>query len=125
MSKKAEERALETYPMKDYNKEPNYIHSCDSKMLDEVYRDVFKLGYKQAEKDMEWEIDHREEAYMQGFKDGTDNAEVLTWKDVQRIVEIADGLLAKESHTEILLAEFQSEESYYQEILKRFNEERK
>ena len=37
--------------MKDYNKEPNYIHSCDSKMLDEVYRQVFMLGYKQAEKD--------------------------------------------------------------------------
>ena len=52
MSKRAEERALEFYPMKDYNKEPNYVHSCDSKMLDEVYRDVFKLGYKQAEKDI-------------------------------------------------------------------------
>ena len=37
--------------MKDYNKEPNYIHSCDSKMLDEVYRDVFRIGYSQAEKD--------------------------------------------------------------------------
>ena len=55
MSKKAEERALEFYPMKDYNKEPNYIHSCDSKMLDEVYREVFMLGYGQAEKDIkEW-----------------------------------------------------------------------
>lgn len=49
---RAEERALEFYPMKDYNKEPNYIHSCDSKMLDEVYREVFMLGYKQAEKDL-------------------------------------------------------------------------
>lgn len=38
--------------MKDYNKEPNYIHSCDSKMLDEVYREVFMLGYEQAEKDI-------------------------------------------------------------------------
>lgn len=49
---KAEERALEFYPMKDYNKEPNYIHSCDSKMLDEVYREVFMIGYEQAEKDL-------------------------------------------------------------------------
>ena len=49
---KAEERALEFYPMKDYNKEPNYIHSCDSKMLDEVYREVFMLGYELAEKDI-------------------------------------------------------------------------
>ena len=54
MSKRAEERALEFYPMKDYNKEPNYIHSCDSKMLDEVYREVFTLGYEQAEKDLGW-----------------------------------------------------------------------
>lgn len=51
---RAEERALEFYPMKDYNKEPNYIHSCDSKMLDEVYREVFMLGYEQAEKDLGW-----------------------------------------------------------------------
>ena len=51
---RAEERALEFYPMKDYNKEPNYIHSCDSKMLDEVYREVFMLGYELAEKDLGW-----------------------------------------------------------------------
>lgn len=51
---RAEERALEFYPMKDYNKEPNYIHSCDSKMLDEVYREVFMLGYEQAEKELGW-----------------------------------------------------------------------
>ena len=48
---KAEERALEAYPLKDYTKEPNYLHTCDSKMLDEVYRDVFKCGYYQAERD--------------------------------------------------------------------------
>ena len=51
---KAEERALEFYPKKDYNKEPNYIHTCDSEMLDEVYREVFQLGYKQSEKDLGW-----------------------------------------------------------------------
>lgn len=51
---RAEERALEFYPMKDYNKEPIYIHSCDSKMLNEVYREVFMLGYEQAEKDLGW-----------------------------------------------------------------------
>lgn len=42
--------------MKDYNKEPNYIHSCDSKMLDEVYREIFILGYEQAEKDLGWQF---------------------------------------------------------------------
>lgn len=49
---KAEEAALKVYPVKDYNKEPNYIHTCDTKMLDEVYREVFKLGYMQAEQDL-------------------------------------------------------------------------
>ena len=53
---RAEERAKEYYPMKDYNKEPNYIHSCDSKMLDEVYREVFMLGYNQAVKDINKEL---------------------------------------------------------------------
>ena len=57
---KAEERALEAYPIKDYNKEPNYIHTCDSKMLDEVYRDVFRIGYEQSEKDNELTIDDLE-----------------------------------------------------------------
>lgn len=56
LSARAEERALEFYPMKDYNKEPNYIHSCDSKTLDEVYRQVFMLGYEQAEKDINREM---------------------------------------------------------------------
>lgn len=52
MSKRAEEAALKAYPVKDYNKEPNYIHYCDSKMLDEFYRDVFRIGYEQAEKNI-------------------------------------------------------------------------
>lgn len=60
---RAEERALEFYPMKDYNKEPNYIHSCDSKMLDEVYRQVFMLGYEQAEKDLALSIDDIEKIH--------------------------------------------------------------
>lgn len=52
MSKRAEDAALKAYPKKDYSKEPNYLHTCDSEMLDRVYRDVFMLGYKQAEKNI-------------------------------------------------------------------------
>ena len=54
MSKRAEEAAMKVYPVKDYNKEPSYVHTCDTKMLDKVYREVFKLGYMQAEKDLGW-----------------------------------------------------------------------
>ena len=57
----------------------------------------------------------------QSFQNGR-KYEQLTWQDIQRIVKIADGLLAKESKTEQLEAEFQTEESYYKEILKRFKE---
>ncbi len=46
----------------------------------------------------------------------------LTWQDIKRIVTIADDLLPGHD-TEQLLSEFQTEESYYQEVLKRFKEE--
>lgn len=63
--------------MKDYNKEPNYIHSCDSKMLDEVYRQVFMLGYEQAEKSikdalLEWAKDEHDSGPI---KDSADNGD--------------------------------------------------
>ena len=51
---RAEEAALKAYPEIDYNKKPNYIHTCDSRMLDEVYREVYRNGYSRAEKDLGW-----------------------------------------------------------------------
>ena len=48
----------------------------------------------------------------------------LSWQDTQRIVRISDDLLAKEQSTDTLLSEFQSEQSYYEEVLKRFNTQR-
>lgn len=92
---KAEERALEFYPMKDYNKEPNYIHSCDSKMLDEVYRQVFMLGYKQAEK------------YL-----------ALTWEDMRKIIRIDEEMMDDpEAHPE-----WMEEQPFYEEMLIRFKQ---
>ena len=45
----------------------------------------------------------------------------LTWEDVKRIVEIADSLLP---YASVKLAdlehEFQTEQMYYEEVLKRF-----
>jgi len=50
------------------------------------------------------------------------NRDALTWKDIQRIVQIADDLNPGYGHDiEHLLSEFQSEQSYYEEVLKRFN----
>ena len=82
-------------------------------------RAYFQQGYEQAEKDLEWEVNHREEAYQQGYLAGL--KERLTWEDVKRIVEIADSLLP---YASVKLAdlehEFQTEQMYYEEVLKRF-----
>ena len=90
---KAESRALEFYPMKDYNKEPNYIHSCDSKMLDEVYRQVFMLGYEQAEKDL-----------------------ALTWEDMAMITTFGSEVIGEH------LFDNWTEQQIYEEVLTRFKQ---
>lgn len=48
----------------------------------------------------------------------------LTWQDVQRIVQISYDLdpLYNDEHR---LAEFHTEEAFYKEVLKRFEEGRK
>ena len=48
----------------------------------------------------------------------------LTWEDVKRIVEIADHLCPYTSKEMAeFMTEFQDEESYYREVLRRFSEE--
>jgi len=61
---RAEQAALKCYPLKDYTKEPNYIHTCDTKMLDEVYRDVYQQGYEQAEKNLALKFKELREVQM-------------------------------------------------------------
>lgn len=69
-------------------------------------RKVFKQGYETAEKDL-----------------------ALTWQDIKRIVKIADDLIPCTPFVsvseQIFADEFQTEEAYYKEILKRFKEEKK
>ena len=96
---RAEEAALKAFPMKDYNKEPNYIHSCDSKMLDEVYREVFMLGYKQAEKDF-----------------------ALTINDLELLHTF---LYAIKNNKQGCFTFTRLSDEQYEEILKRFNEAKK
>ena len=86
--------------MKDYNKEPNYIHSCDSKMLDEVYRQVFMLGYEQAEKDL-----------------------ALTWKDAQLLYIITEKYM-REIDNRIEKAPSSSQE-VFEEIIRRYKDGKK
>ena len=54
------------------------------------------------------------------------NKNELTWEDVKRIVEIADRLMP---YAAVKLGglehDFQTEESYYREVLRLYNEEAK
>ncbi len=92
MSRRSEEAALKMYPVMDYNKEPNYIHICGTKMLDEVYREVFKFGYEQAEKDL-----------------------ALTWEDIKMIHDIFIDLADDEDFAPL-------SNEFYEEVLRRFRE---
>lgn len=44
----------------------------------------------------------------------------LTWQDVKRIVNIADAMVNEEDSYD----KWESEEAYYKEVLKRYNEEK-
>lgn len=95
MSKRAEEAALKAYPIKDYRKEPNYVHTCDTKMLVKVYRKVFKLGYMQAEKDL-----------------------ALTVEDIERIHVF---LYAVKNNKQGCFTFTRLKDEQYQEVLDKFN----
>ena len=95
---KAEERALEVYPPKLVT----YGDLFGEETLDDnsLKRIVFIEGYQQAEKDLK-----------------------LTWKDIADILDITDVIANDDSMEERLKT--MSEEEYCQEVLKRFNKERK
>ena len=73
-----------------------------------------------------WDISPNNYREYKGFVKGYEQAEkdlALTWEDVKRIVEIADSLMpyvcVKQGDLE---HNFQTEENYYREVLKRFNQ---
>ena len=134
--------------MKDYNKEPNYIHSCDSKMLDEVYRQVFMLGYEQAEKDINREMldrmteirEKQTKAALEdldytikinpalGFDEGSavvyhgkEVVSELTWEDIKLIEQI---IATSDWYDFEINGKLWSKE-FYEEVLKRFKEAKK
>ena len=125
---KAEERALEFYPMKDYNKEPNYIHFCDSKMLDEVYREVFMLGYELAEKDlaMSYPLPEDTVLFQKGVEEGRRLEKddlALTWQDMALLRTLFDATDANQSMGALTVQPMTRE--YYEYLLREFNEQRK
>jgi len=49
----------------------------------------------------------------------------VTWNDVKEIVSIAEDILPDPRYKQDLAASFQTEESYYREVLRRFKEGQK
>lgn len=70
-----------------------------------------------AEEVQRWNINP---AYVAGYEQAEKDL-ALTWEDIKRIVNIADDLLPGHD-IEHLLSEFQTEEAYYKEVLKKFRE---
>lgn len=97
MSKKAEEKALEAYPVEEMWVGNQYGGPED---VNASFRRGYREGYEQAEKDL-----------------------ALTWEDVKRIVEIADKIL----HDPQIVIDIRDkgEEFYYSEVLCRYNESKK
>lgn len=97
MSKKAEEAARKKYPIywAKAVMPGGYTIDLDA---NETTRNVFKLGYETAEKDL-----------------------VLTWEDMKAITDIADKMMEEivPHHSPEWL---ETEEKYYTEVLKRFKE---
>lgn len=73
---------------------PKIICKEAQKILQEVYSE----GYEQAEQDL-----------------------ALTWEDIKAIVTIADSMI---THTAWDAIDWPDEQKYYEEVLRRFNEQR-
>lgn len=61
-------------------------------------------------------------AFVHGYKKAEEQL-ALTWKDIQRIVEISDGL-AERMDAGITEPYFKNEQTFYEELLRLFNQTR-
>lgn len=122
MSKRAEQRALEAYPVRTYRKdqgEPEYSSDYNA---NDRYR--FKEGYEQAEKDlaMSYPLPEDTVLFQKGVEEGRRLEKddlALTWDDVKTIFKIADNYESELNKPKYLT------QDYCQEILNRFNAQRK
>ena len=134
MSKRAEEAAWKVYP--DYpTMDGGYITQRKT-------RKVFIQGYEAAEEDLIAIIESRiaeilgdaqpkptirielKELITRIMEANEMKTQELTWEDIKAIVKIADDLIPCTPFVsvseQIFADEFQTEQSYYEEVLKRF-----
>jgi len=92
---KAEERALEAYPSTSHYWNAEPDRNAEA-------REFYKQGYKQAEKDLE-----------------------LTWEDVKLLQDISHEVFAEVANGCIDYYQvYPTEQSFLEEVLKRFKEQR-
>ena len=95
---KAEERALEVYPIREDFYRNDGIARSQTLDLNMEKRYYFQQGYQQAEKDL-----------------------ALTWEDMRKIIRIDEEMMDDpEAHPE-----WMEEQPFYEEVLRRFNERKK
>ena len=99
MSKRAKQAALKAYPP-TYTTVKRHAKRVQSELVDthKPVRAIFQQGYEMAEKDL-----------------------ALTWKDVKKIVTIADSML---TYTAWDAVDWPDKQKYYEEVLRRFNAKR-
>ena len=128
MSKRAENSALEAYPP-TYTTVKRYAKRVKSELVDthKPVRALFQHGYEQAEKDLMKEL---EEKIKKVSEAGTWNGILvdeylneirggLTWRDIRRIVKIADDLL--DDPKARVAFQNHNEEYYYRKVLEQYN----
>lgn len=108
------------------------VENCDPKTRDEVWREMDKeLGrteLEQAAIDCFGKSGSMCSARI-GFVEGAEwqkKQDELTWEDIKRIVKIADLMLTGTAWDAIWDAmEYPNEQKYYEEVLRRYKEEKK
>jgi len=85
---------------------------------------LLAVAYKEFEGTVQQAILSQE--YMAGYRHGVGNGkgqklhDCLKWYDIQKLVNIADNLLAVDRNLDTVLSEFQTVQGYYEEVLRQF-----
>lgn len=97
------------------------IRSDGDKEIEEI---VAWRDYKKSYQNYETYLDALSAGIIEGFSMIDINANQLTWQDIRKIVKIADNMVDLDCMGN-LPEHCETEEGYYKEVLKRFNDDKK
>lgn len=129
MSKIAEEKALERFPVEMtplvYQDLIEYFGGKTEVDFYMLPRSYFQLGYEQAEKDFAMSYPMPEDTilFQKGVEEGRrlereDFPDNLSWRDIKRIVQIADNMLDDPKMR--VAVQNHSDEEYYKNVWKKW-----